>query len=70
MQPSIKECNQTCKNVTKHTTMIYVRDINQHVTNHTLTTMHSTITPQISHDDINTTMNNTMQMQQAHGMQR
>jgi len=62
-------CNQAYKNVIKHTAMIHVSDINWHVTIYTLTVMHSTITPQISHDNITTTMNNIMQMQQAHGMQ-
>ena len=69
MQPNIQESNQTCNNVTNHTTTIHVGEINRHVTSHTLTMMHSTIAPQISHDDITTTMDNIMQMQQAHGMQ-
>lgn len=68
MQLSIQECKQTCKNVLKRTTMIHVREINQHVTIHTLTTMNPMVTPQISHDDITTIMNKMMKMQQEYGM--
>ena len=44
MQPSTQECNQSRKNVTRHTTIIHASKINQHVTSHTLTTLHSTRT--------------------------
>ena len=69
MQPSIQECNETCKNVTKHTTMIHVSDINRHVTSHILMMMHSTTKHQVSNDEITSTMNKIMQMQQAHRIQ-